>query len=550
MSPIAQSAVDTANPHQTNGSQVFREFLKNPNTHPHIPNNTFAGFRHGAYNLFNGKNLIGEAFPDYSIIDLKKNGAKGDGKTDDTKAILDAVENARSGTILYFPEGEYIISDILRITKSNLAFMGDGPAKTTFYFQKSLNDILGPFLKEGTQYYNRWSNHGALIWVAPSNIWGNDQKYVYQKPGQDGLDIGWMNGVTLGKVTRPASRGDDTITVKCKPSTTAAELMDGLLIMNWKNDPQNELLSHFCGHNAFREYAWNKTPKLQRDWEWLCEASQAVSLGDDTWQLTLKQPLRIDIRDIWAVEIRKPEAQVDSERYIENFALQGITLKMKKHEKWQHFHEPGFNGVFFQRSFNCFIHDVDAYNCDNSFTLESSKGIMIRKTRLLGDEKRHHGYYFRYNVHDCIVSDFHVGQCGNEALSISFRSSGNIFHGGTMERGSFDSHRGIPFDLIRSNITLVSNDGNQGGGAEAGPRNGARVVHWNITDRSRNGRTIAEPDCHPSGLLAGIFCNHYLSEREPSMPKGPLNTLTAPLDEQASPLDIYPSMMEAMKKNP
>jgi len=548
LAPTALAAAEvTPSPEDVSVSaKAFAEFLKSPNTHQHIPNNTFAGFRYGAYNFHQDTDLVKAAFPDFRIVDMKKSGAKGDGTTDDTKAIVDALDQAGPGTVLYFPAGDYVISDIIRVTKGNLVFMGDGPEKTTFSFQKSLTDLLGAFLKPSGPYYNRWSNHGGLIWVAPGNIWGKKGEYLYKKP--DGLDVGWMNGVTIGKVTRPAARGDDTLTVACTPGTTAAQLLDGLSIMTWKNDPQNELLVHICGSDLFKKFDWSKTPKVKRDWEWLCEVKTATSRGDDTWELTLKQPLRIDIREQWAVEIRKPEVQGGAERYIENVALQGITLKMKAHEKWKHFHEPGFSGLFFQRSFNCFVHDVDLFNCDNGIVLDSSKCITIKKTRLLGDEKRHHGYYFRYNVHDCIVTGFQIGNCGNEGLSISHRSSGNVFNDGIMEHGSFDSHRGIPFDLIRTNITLVRNDGHQGGNPDAGPHNGARVVHWNITNKSRRDDTLAEPDNHPSGMLAGIIGAKYRMVEEGDILKGPKNTLLAPLNQEAAPKDLYRGMMEALKK--
>jgi hypothetical protein len=54
-----------------------------------------------------------------------------------------------------------------------------------------------------------------------------------------------------------------------------------------------------------------------------------------------------------------------------------------------------------------------------------------------------------------------------------------------MRMGTFDSHRGLPFANVRTDIT-VYNDGRHGGDASAGPLFGARFTHWNI--RVTNGR--------------------------------------------------------------
>ena len=64
-------------------------------------------------------------FPaDAGVINVKDFGAKGDGKTDDTRAIQDALDRHMGGfRILYFPNGTYLVTD-------KLTFGGDiGRAK-------------------------------------------------------------------------------------------------------------------------------------------------------------------------------------------------------------------------------------------------------------------------------------------------------------------------------------------------------------------------------------------------------------------------------------
>jgi len=95
---------------------------------------SLSDFRNGAlfYDLDN-KNLyirnnnlltaITEQLPE-GIINVKDFGATGNGTTDDTIAIQNAVDNLQDGQILYFPPGEYLISSTININKFNVKLIG------------------------------------------------------------------------------------------------------------------------------------------------------------------------------------------------------------------------------------------------------------------------------------------------------------------------------------------------------------------------------------------------------------------------------------------
>lgn len=65
-----------------------------------------------------------------TIINVKDFGAKGDGKTDDTQAIQNAIDKAKlrnSGGVLYLPAGHYLISKTLILDRtSGLIVRGEG----------------------------------------------------------------------------------------------------------------------------------------------------------------------------------------------------------------------------------------------------------------------------------------------------------------------------------------------------------------------------------------------------------------------------------------
>ena len=75
--------------------------------------------------------MLGDRFSDF--INVKDYGAKGDGVTDDTEAIKDAIDHAALGCLL-FPQGVYCISDTLTMT-------GNGNGAYWFFGQSHLRWI-------------------------------------------------------------------------------------------------------------------------------------------------------------------------------------------------------------------------------------------------------------------------------------------------------------------------------------------------------------------------------------------------------------------------
>ena len=76
---------------------------------------------------------------------------------------------------------------------------------------------------------------------------------------------------------------------------------------------------------------------------------------------------------------------------------------------------------------------------------------------------------------------------------------------GTMHTGTFDSHRGLPFENLRTDIMLVNKDAVPGGAFDAGPLFGARTVHWGINvARAASPCAWTSPTSRPDRSTAGI----------------------------------------------
>jgi hypothetical protein len=61
-------------------------------------------------------------------LDVRRFGARGDGSTDDTASVQAAVDAARPGDTVYFPEGHYRLAAPVAVRTEQIALLGDGAA--------------------------------------------------------------------------------------------------------------------------------------------------------------------------------------------------------------------------------------------------------------------------------------------------------------------------------------------------------------------------------------------------------------------------------------
>lgn len=86
----------------------------------------------------------------YYPINVKKYGAVGDGVTDDTTAIKNAV---LSNETVYFPNGEYIVNDTI-ILKSKHSIIGESKNNTLIKYVGDNTDTLKAVLSSGDGAYD------------------------------------------------------------------------------------------------------------------------------------------------------------------------------------------------------------------------------------------------------------------------------------------------------------------------------------------------------------------------------------------------------------
>ncbi|MEV7284586.1 glycosyl hydrolase family 28-related protein [Streptomyces sp. NPDC093252] len=471
--PAAPTPPSPPTPPTPRTPALWREFTRTPYTHPQIPYTGQAGRRGGA-----------PRFPRPRVVaDIRDYGAVPDATTDSAPAInraLAAAGAAGGGTVTV-PPGTFRVDDVIRVGHSNVVLRGAGSTRTTLLATRSLTELIGVY---GSRYggdKSSWSWAGGLIWLAPEARYASLTAAIRARawPFE-----GWTGNRrdewrTLTAVA-PARQGDRTVTV-----TDPAPLRPGdLVLLQLADAPDHSLLKHMCGDGPGTDaYDWPAMTKLTSyvPYEWPVRITRVRGR-----RVTLERPLPLDTRPEWNPRLTTHVPALTGS------GVEALTLEAVQTPQQPHLLDKGHNGVTLQCAYDCWVDDVTVRHVDNGFGLVAASACTLRRTRVSG-RGVHHPYFCREGSHDNLIEDFTVERRTTPAppgtqlhgINVEGLSSYNVWSRGVMEMGTFDSHRGLPFANVRTDIT-VENNGRHGGDAIAGPLFGARFAHWNI--RVTNGR--------------------------------------------------------------
>ncbi|MFE9888257.1 glycosyl hydrolase family 28-related protein [Streptomyces scopuliridis] len=514
-------------------SALWREFAESPYTHPQIPYVGRAGSRAGARRL-----------PRYRVVaDVRAYGAKGDGSVDDAPAINRALVAAaeRGGGTVSIPPGTYRIDDVIRIAHSGVVLRGAGSDRTKLYATRNLTEVIGPY---GSRYggdKSSWSWAGGLIWLCPQERWDTLTTAI---KARNWPFEGWTGNArdewrTLTVIAR-GNRGDRSVTVR-----DASKLRRGqFVLLRLADDTDHTLLAHMAGGGPGTEaYNWAAMTKLTSyvPYEWPVRITAVRGR-----EVTLERPLPLDVRPEWDPRF------TTSVTPLTGSGVEGLTLEAVETPQSPHLLDKGYNGVAFQCAYDCWAEDVVVRHVDNGFGLIGASACTLRRTRVAG-RGSHHPYYCREGSHDNLIEDFVIERrtvpapAGTQlhGINVEGLSSYNVWSRGRMEMGTFDTHRGMPFANVRTEIT-VSNDGRHGGDAIAGPLYGARFAHWNVTVTNERAGLIKIDEIAPYSVTAGISEVREFDQIDVPDFQGELHTR---LEAYGRPGDIRPrNLYEAQRE--
>lgn len=456
------------------------------------PERCYAGYR------------TGEIPPRLPVrADVRSYGAKPDGSADAAPAINRAIADVgrRGGGTVLVPAGTYRIDDIVQIGYDNVVLRGEGSGRTTLYATRSLEQIIGiNRSRYGGGDNSAWSWSGGLVWVCHRDRY---RPLVDAIKAKNWPMEGWIGndgeiGTRLAAISRPARRGDFTVTVDNARGLTAGRRV----LLQLDDDATYGLLRHMSGDGpGTTSYKWSDKTKLlsYRPFQWPVRIAEVRGK-----QVRFEQPLPLDARTEWKPRLTTFATPVTGS------GVEGLTIRMVKTPRPQHLKDKGYNGLVFQCAWDCWADDVSVVDSDNGFLLVSAKGVTLSRTRVDG-RGQHHSYATREQSHDNLFSGFAIGKfteppppgSGHHGINVEGLSCGNVWSRGVMEAGTFDSHRGLPFANVRTEVAIL-NDGAHGGSADAGPLYGAWFAHWNVTVTNKRAGCVKIDHIAPSSATVGI----------------------------------------------
>lgn len=509
-------------------AELWKQYAAAPNTNPNIPNCSFAGYRCGE-----------SALPALKVAtNVKDTGAMGDGQADDTAAFAKAIDQAKaSGGAVLVPAGTYRIEGLIRLKESGVVLRGAGRGKTVLDFRKSLAEAVDPLVADGKSI---WSWSGGLVWIGPDDTFDAAGKLAdFQNvPGQPAWE-GWRPGSVLTEVSGPAKIGDTIIDV-----ASSAGLKPGMIVlMTWDNPGDFSLLKHIAGHAAMDAYPWNTAtwilPPMLPVFQWPVEIADVQAN-----KVMLKQPLRVDVRPEWHVRF------VEIGSHVEEVGIEDLTIQCHAPATHKHLANQGHNGIYVDRAYNCFVKNVEIRSAENGINVAASKNVTVSQVLFTGPEQHHHTLACRDSSHDILFEHFEVNGPlrVKHGINTEFLSSGNVWRDGKMPKGTFDSHRALSFDSIRTDITLANDADGPGGAGEAGPFLGKRIVHWNIniehSPRKIPGEFVFQPEVLPMGAVVGIRGAPLTTSNAPAMPQGDKGCLIVEPGKQLEITDLYAAQLK------
>ncbi|RRJ97194.1 hypothetical protein Ga0100231_018495, partial [Opitutaceae bacterium TAV4] len=504
---------------------LWTEYTQTPDTHPNIPNCSYSGYHYGEKKLPSPAEL--DALPRH---DVTRHGAKGDGHTDDTAAIRAALQSVdpATGGIVYFPNGKYSVSQALFVHTNRTVLRGESQNGAEIIFTQPLNRAYGTFdlVTNGTPI-TRWSYEGGLIWFAPK------ERGTTWRPAGTALDspvdrknyrFHWLVTGDTFNVSKPARRGDRTLTLASPPSPATAPDVPfhpgDMLLLLLTHPTDHSLAKHLAGDGPWAEsYPWNGAPNARWGMAWknpepLRWPVEITAYDSTTNTVTLRQPLRFDIRPEWQATLQRMGP------LLRESGIENLTLRYNRAYTWDkkmHHSEEGWNAPYFNNAIHCWLRDVTMIDADNGPNLTCSKNNTLTRFTLKASRPEtldhHHGTLTRSSSHDNLISDFRIESRPLHGLNIESQSTGNVWTRGILEHSVFDSHRREPFENLRSDVTLLANDGTHGG--NGGPIMGARFVNWNIRTPADNNYMVGWADLTPAGAIVGLQGSQPTWTRKP-----------------------------------
>jgi hypothetical protein len=461
--------------------RVLDAWAASPSTHPLLGDWRRVGYRRGAVEPSAGGR----------IVDARSLGIRADDREDASVRMQAALDDLgrTGGGALKLDAGRYVLANALFVHDSNVVLSGAGKDRTKLFFARPLAESVHP----GFQ----WSWTGGQIFFTSRERLAASRADDFKWPEVGGNE-GWLAGEHLARIA-PAVRGTTVLLVDDTSRLVPGEM---LLLEADGGAPTYRLLRELAGDvEGAHVFPWDATSLREWTWRWPVVITDVLSPRT----VRIEQPLRAGVHHETPARLRALGPTVHDS------GVEGLTIENRLLTQTVHNENPGRNGVCFYAVHDCWARDVHVLNADVAFSMTAAKSCTLSGISA-GGRSLHHFTATRVGsadnlIQDFLLEDFTVPAAPGSYLhgiNVEGLSSGNVWRRGVMHTGTFDSHRALPFENLRTDITLVNKDAVPGGAFTAGPQFGARSVHWGITVTSGLTMCMDITDVAPRSLTAGM----------------------------------------------
>jgi hypothetical protein len=358
------------------------------------------------------------------VINVTDHGAIADDGLDDTKAVLRALAaaNAVKGRVtLRFPKGRTQITEVLRITRSDIILdgAGDGAGGSELWFPRPLKlidqshdyDELRDYLvREKKQQvepehnidylFTEYSWAGGMILVGPEKT-----RPVSYDGSKDVRDPVLATGVSGQQFAR-------TLTVD-----NVAKLRVGDVVqLQWfsVDGPNSKILKSLYGDTdlPIGSHHWTSPNRPV-----VAQATRVAAIRGKS--VTLGDPLLHDVR------ADQPAVLADW-KHLAHVGIQNLRLQFPEAPAFGHHLEQGYNGIYMTGVFDGWVKNLAIDRSDSAILTDNAASLTIADVTTTGDRRAHYSVHVGA-VHNVLVKDLKVENPVVHPLSINTRSTRSVF---------------------------------------------------------------------------------------------------------------------------
>ena len=408
-----------------------------------LPDFSFAGYGNGL-----------TAIPDASgtVIRVDDFGASANDETDDTKAVLVAISHAHDvagPVIVRFSAGRYIVSEALRIERSDFVLQGagSGAGGTVLHFPRPLKQVdrsrsldeLRQYLveldkrevdpeKNLDDYFSEYSWSGGFIWIQKPGV--REAPYLVEYDPE----IEKLADVETG------ARGTRTIVLSSTAYIDAGDIVQ----LQWINRTgpdagiikslyETEYESAGSNHWSFPE-----RPLVRQTSRVLRVDGRNVQLAD---------PLLHDANDTIP-------AQVAAWDGLQQVGIEDLRLEFPDSPFFGHHMERGYNGIYFTSSFDSWARNIRITNADSGILSYNSANLTYKDVITDGARRAHYAVHMG-NVHNVLAENITIMNPVLHSLSFNTQSTKCVFKNAEVfVNPTLDQHAGANHQNLFDNVTL------------------------------------------------------------------------------------------------